>query len=656
MNLIDQSRLAKPCTHCNGADTTAKHYPSSRLLAPLAYFAVLVGGAFVAYWQMFSFFAPYDDSGYFIHTIQLFTQGQVLYNHVFTEYGPFSYELWRAVFDLVGRTVSTDTGRLSIVGVRLFSSLLLGLSCQRLTGRLAIGVIVQVLSFSVLEALGSEPMHASGVICLLFAIIIAVTSFVLPGHPRAALLLLGAIVAALTLTKVNLGCFAAIAVAYAAVMALPGLRKVAPLRWLVPTALVAIGPLIMLSNLTAQWAQNYAILGVAGGLALVLATDPPPLHASAGDEEEARRWTIWLLAGFGACMVVVIGIILIFGTTLGALFNEIVVVPASSVGITSPINLTEDVVYWAVGTVAAAWVVRRLRSDPARARPGLPGALGRILVALAIWLSIVSADPLNISPENANFALAMVLAWVAVIPSTRDERQPPWRFARLLIPSLAVLEALMAYPVAGTQVMFGSLLFLVCGAICFADGWSDLEAWSAALRTGDVALVPPSRTIMGALATALAVAFTFQFVVRPLEVSGNAYAANQELPIAGATLLRLPPEQVTTFKQITTLLRARCRSVITLPGMFSFNLWSELPAPSGLMDEPFWAQLSHAQERAALASAEATPGLCAVRNEQLAANWNAGKPPPQVPLVTFIEQDFTPIAQYAGYIVSVRRS
>jgi hypothetical protein len=601
---------------------------------------------------MFSEFAPYDDSGYFIHTIQLFTQGQVLYDRVFTEYGPFSYELWGAVFGLAGRTISTDTGRLAIVGLRLFASLLLGLSCQRLTGRLAIGVIVQVLSFSVLQELGPEPMHASGVVCLLFAITIAVMSFILPGHRRAALFILGALVAALAMTKVNVGAFAAIAVAYAAVMTLPGLWRVPPLRWLALAALVALGPLVMLGNLTAQWAQDYAFLSVAGGLALVVATDTPSLRTCVGDGDEARRWAIWLLAGFGACAVVVTGIVLALGTSLGAMFHEIVVVPASGVGVTIPINLTEDVVYWAVGGVAAAWVVRRLRAASVRAQPGLPGAVGRILAALAIWLSIVSADPLNISPENASFALAMVLAWVAAIPSSRDDGSLRGRFTRLLIPSLAVLEALMAYPVAGTQVMFGSLLFLVCGAICFADGWSDLEAWGIARRAGDGALAP--RTIMTALATALAVALTFHYVVRPIEVSGNAYAANPHLPIAGATRLHLPANQVTTFKQITTLLRARCHSVITLPGMFSFNLWSGLPAPSGLMDEPFWAQLSRAQERSALASAQAAPGLCAVRNDQLAANWNEGKPPPQVPLVSFIEHDFTPVGQYEGYVVSVR--
>jgi hypothetical protein len=160
---------------------------------------------------------------------------------------------------------------------------------------------------------------------------------------------------------------------------------------------------------------------------------------------------------------------------------------------------------------------------------------------------------------------------------------------------------------------------------------------------------------MVALAVALAISLAFQYVVRPFEFWGSAYAANPHLPIAGATDLHLPPAQVATFTEITTLLRAHCHSVITLPGMFSFNLWSELPAPSGLAAEPFWSLLSPTQQQVALVSAKATSGLCAVSNSQLAANWDGGKPPPQVPLVKFIEQDFVPVAQYEGYVVSFRR-
>jgi hypothetical protein len=622
-----------------------------RLVTPLPYLLVLIAGAFAAYWAMFTQFEPYDDSGYFINSIHLFSHGQALYDRVWTDYGPFSYELWAAVFGLTGQALTTDSSRLAIVALWLLSSLLLGVSSQRLTGRLAIGVIVQVLSFSVLTALANEPMHASGVVCLLLGLAVTVIAFVLPRRARAGLITLGALVAALALTKVNVGGYAAIAVAYATVIALPALRQVAALRWLAAAAVVAIGPLLMAGDLSQRWIQEYAILAVAGGLALVLVSTLPDAGVGAGtDDPSARSWTAWLLGGFAVCAVIVIGIVLALGASLGGFIRETVLVPLhQGHAFTQPTSFNALYVVWGVGMIAAAGAVRRmLAGSRADAQPQLLGALGRILAALLIWL------PIALARHRANFDLAITLAWVAAIPSTRDHHSAQGRFVRVLIPALAVLQALVAFPVAGSQVRFGSLLFLICGAICFADGWSDLEAWGAAgAATYDMRTL---RTAMVALSATLAVALALQSVLSPLQSSRKAYDAQPRLPIAGATRLHLPAAQVSTFTHITTLLRRRCQSVITLPGLLSLNLWSGLPAPSGLTAEPFWHLLSRPQERTALARARATPGLCAVRNNQLAAFWDDGKPLPQVPLVRFIEHEFSPIARYRGYVVSVRRS
>jgi hypothetical protein len=630
--------------------------------AVAAYLSVLVGSAFAAYWAMFSEFAPYDDSGFFINSIRLFSQGRALYDEVFSDYGPFSYEFWGALFGLASRTLSTDSGRLAVIVLWLLTSLLFGLSCQRLTGRLSIGLIAQILSFAILTALNAEPMHASGVVCLLFASIVAVVAFVQPSRPRTAMLALGVLVAALLLTKINVGGFAGIATAYAAVIALPALRRVAALRLVAACILVAVGPVVILNDLSQQWAQDYAILAFAGSLSIVLVTYPASDQRNSDSREtakraarEARRWVAWLLAGFAGCAAAVIGVILALGTTPGAFLHDTVAVPSHQrTAFTLPISLNGEVVYWAVGAVAGAWSVRQFRAIAGgKSEPAPTPAIARVLAGLAIWLSIVAADPLNISP-NAAFALAIVLAWIAAIPSIGDDGSPRVRFVRAFLPSLAVTQALMAYPVAGAQVDFGSVLFVVCGAICFADGWNELSAWGAARGAPNRGSAP--RMLMTALATGLAVALAFQYVVRPMEFWGDAYATNPSLPIAGAHDLHLPAPRVATYKQIVTLLRARCRSVITLPGLLSFNLWSELPAPSGLTAEPFWHLLSAGEQRAALARAQATPGLCAVRNDQLAANWDGGKAPPMVPLVAFIEQQFVPIAQYEGYVVGVRRS
>jgi hypothetical protein len=323
-----------------------------------------------------------------------------------------------------------------------------------------------------------------------------------------------------------------------------------------------------------------------------------------------------------------------------------VIVPThQSAAYTAPIALSRAVILWAAIWLAAAWLVRRLRRAGAASsgQVALLGALGRILAALAIWFSSVTADPIQ---------LALPLIWVAAIPSSRDDRSARTRFTRVFIPALAVLQGLQAYPVAGTQLKFGSLLFLVCGAVCFADGWSDLEASGAREA---VAGLSSRRTVMAAFAAILAAGLVLGYVVRPMKTWSNTYSANPRLPIAGASDLHLPAQQVATFAHITTLLRARCHSLLTLPGLLSFNLWSGLPAPSGLTAQPFWHLLSTEQQRTALASAKAAPGLCLVRNDHVAAKWGNGSPPPQVPLVVFMERDFAPIARYDGYVVAVRR-
>jgi hypothetical protein len=617
-----------------------------RWLAPVVYGAVLAGSAFAGYWAMFSEFAPYDDSGWFINSIRLFNEGHALYDHVFTYYGPFSFELWRGVFLLAGHGVTTDSGRLAIVVLWLFTSLLIGVSCQRLTGRLSIGVIAQVLSFNLLTVLNKEPMHASGVVSALLAISVAIISLLQAGRVPWGLIALGALVAAAVLTKINVGGFYAIAVLYALVMTWPSLRRLLALRWLVALCLVGVGPVLMLRNLSHQWTQDYAILAAASALAVVLMTSAAA-DADAGGAQEALRWARWLLAGFVGCAVVLIAVVLALGSSPGALFESIIIVPTRQASVfTAPAALSRAVVVWAAIWLVAAWLVRRLwaSSRLGVSRPEPLGALGRILAAVAIWLSTVTSDPLQI---------ALPLLWISAIPSTRDDGSAHVRFVRILIPVLAVLQGLQAYPVAGAQTKVGSLMFIVCGAVCFADGWSDLEAWRA--RSG-VEGLRSLRTLMGVLAAVLAAALVLAYVARPAKNWSDTYSANRRLPIAGASYLRLPAPQVVTFTRITNLLRARCHSVISLPGLLSFNLWSGLPGPSGLVGEAFWHEMSATQQLEALAAAKATPGLCLVRNDYLAAKWGRGTPPPQVPLVVYMKRDFVPIARYEGYVVAVRRS
>jgi hypothetical protein len=88
--------------------------------------------------------------------------------------------------------------------------------------------------------------------------------------------------------------------------------------------------------------------------------------------------------------------------------------------------------------------------------------------------------------------------------------------------------------------------------------------------------------------------------------------------------------------------------------LYSFNLWSGLPTPTPLTGaQPYWQFLTAAQQRQLLAKAKASPGLCVVRDDP-ASDYN-GVPPPRVPIIAFIQDDFIPFANYPPYVVELRR-
>ena len=94
----------------------------------------------------------------------------------------------------------------------------------------------QALVFTALGVLTNEPMHPVGIIALLLAAIVVVSSLVRERSSPYAMAALGALVAALVLVKINVGFFALVSVALAAAVSYPLLSS---RRW--PRVLVEAG-------------------------------------------------------------------------------------------------------------------------------------------------------------------------------------------------------------------------------------------------------------------------------------------------------------------------------------------------------------------------------------------------------------------------------
>ena len=68
---------------------------TARWIRPLAFAAVSAFLTIAGYFRIFNWFAPWDDEGYMLVSLDAFHRGGRLYDEVYTSYGPFYFEMTR---------------------------------------------------------------------------------------------------------------------------------------------------------------------------------------------------------------------------------------------------------------------------------------------------------------------------------------------------------------------------------------------------------------------------------------------------------------------------------------------------------------------------------------------------------------------------------
>lgn len=597
--------------------------------AALAFAAVTCVLAPVAYVTMFSLFNAYDDEGYFLLTLRDYLSGQALYTQVTSIYGPFYYETMAGLFKLLGLAPGHDSGRWVTLAVWLVTSLIGGLVAHRLTRNLWLAVAAQFVTFHVLTALGSESMHPAGVVGLLLMCLAGAAAF-RPAQPRTTGVLIGAIVAALCLVKVNVGAFAAVAVVFAFAGSLKGRWR----QFLLPSTLAVMVLLpfgLMASQLSRDWVLELALVAsmaaAAVGIAALKAT---PSHADAPPAG-------WLLAGGSAVVVACLGVAIAGGTAPGDLLNGLVLVawrlPQLYVW---AIGINPLVVAWSLLCLVAATATLVLPAAsrlPAGAAPGI-----RVIAGLLTWTLVL------LLPSSL-FLLALPLAWLAAQAPRETAGGPTFGYARLLLPALAVLESLQAYPIAGMQLSLAALTLVPLGGLILADGMSQLGSSAQQLQSRFARLA--SRAAPAALLLGI-VAFQFFGYLAWLE-----FDSGRPLGLPGAGSVRLQDQRGADLRALVVAVDRECSSFITFPGMASFYLWTGQQSPAQLYS-PWMFAMDGAAQRSAVSQIENRPRLCVVKNQAVIDFWAEGRPVPGRPLVDFIGTDFVRFGSYGDYELLVR--
>jgi hypothetical protein len=615
----------------------------------LAFAAVTLVTALIAHPRIFTGFASYDDEGYMLTALKGFVNHGDLYDRVFTQYGPFYYEVWGGIFSLFGIAVTHDAGRTATMVAWIVSSLVLGLVTARITASILLGVLVQMLSFSALQVLCNEPMHPGGIICLLLVAIVAISCFVRDRISLYAMAALGAAVAALLLVKINLGVFAIASLALACTVSYPLLLSRRWLRPLVEAGFIAIPLLLMRGDLGEGWARHYSFHVAAAALAVVIV-----LRARDRERREDEELG-WLLAGFAVLAIAVCVAIVGSGTSFGGLIDGVIRQPLRQAGaFMIPLQLSRrlygiDVL--ALGSAAAYWYASRRRSAPEEGTWLALISLFSIGIGVLMALSVIGKTLLFDAGEFPGYSLSLLpFAWVALIAPVPTPSGSRTSFARLLLPLLAVLQALHAYPVAGSQTLWASFLLIPVGAICVAEGVRGLAASVTALSDRR------ALTGFGAVLAVVLLWFVVNATLRePLRDAPDAYDGEVSLGLPGAGDIHVNPEEAVLYGRITTAIDESCTALVMFPGMDSFYLWTEEEPPTGYTATGWPTLFDDSHQERVVEDTRSIAGLCLLKNVPLAAGWGNGRIP-RGPLVDYLGRGFVSLARFGDYTLLRRDS
>ncbi len=532
--------------------------------------------ALAGFWLLFSTFLIYDDEGYVLLSLKNFSLYGHLYDRVYTQYGPFVYLLYDALHRVFGFGFSNTAGR----WITLINWLGAAAVCATLVARQTRSVLWTAFTlagvFTYLWVMINEPVHPGGLLALLVALgAWAGSEAWTAGRYERFAVTVASIGAALTFTKINVGVFfLGAAFVWLAVNTTPP-RAARTLAWLAAAGCAALPFGLMRTLFAEPWVRLFALVFSGGALAALLAA-----RVVARPVVTARVWT-WFAGALLAASALIAAGTLARGTSLRGLVDGVVFEPMKHPGVYF------FAMNWRIGTGLLALASLALASGAMRAGWQTEAwfrqfAAAARLAAGAVFL----CTPLQIIPTSLaawGMCYGVTLAWLFVVPLRDDDRHAP---VRAWVALVLVFEFLHAFPVAGTQVNWGTFLWVPLLALGLHDaapvwqGW--LGRWS---RCASIA------------GTIFIVAVTVTMPWQLGKIGRSHYTSNQPLGVAGAENIRPSNDIVYAVRIMCENLRAHADLLFSFPGLYSANLWTGLPTPTLANATHWFSLLSPAQQQ-----------------------------------------------------------
>jgi hypothetical protein len=545
---------------------------------PVALLAVLL--AIIGAGLLWTTLMMYDDEVYVLYSLRTFCEIGGLYEKVFSQYGPIFY-LWNWLLHVAGLDFTNTSARLLTLAYWLVAAGTGAAIVARLTRSAVATAAVLSGVFLHLWPMISEPSHPGGPICAIVGLVAWLgLNERFSSNTRAAWI--GAAGAALVLTKINTGIF--LLAGAGAWWLLSADRIACSRRWRLTLAgaLVLLPLLVMQRLFTEEWVRIFALVTTTAAAATVIAL--PTRHERSVPLAALWRGALAGLAVTGAT----VAFIRTAGTSWSALLEGVVLGPLRHpTAYAAFVKWRPGAAVLAAGSILAiAWLVRQ----PAARR--LPWVTAVRLIATSFYLLCWS----NLLPLDMHaFALSYGLTAIAwfVLPLRDDDSTAG---ARGWLALLAVTQALHAFPVAGSQISWGTFLWLPLAALGVHDALQALAARWPQIAKGPLRHLAPV-TVAGLVAWN-GVAFV-RMVDQRLDDSDT-------LGLPGAASLQLPLNFTSTARILAHNATLHADMLFSLPGMLSFHHWSGVPPPTSVNTTHWFTLLSPAQQEAIRARLEAS--------------------------------------------------
>jgi hypothetical protein len=578
------------------------------------FFAAIEG--FSAFYRMFSGFKPWDDEGYFMITVKQFLDGHSLYSQVFSQYGPFYYLYEWVLFHVIRTPVSHDSVRCLALLAWLVIPLISAWSVHHVTRSIPLGVAAQLAVFQLFGLLSWEPGHPTELTEILVAAGMLLMLYVERDDQRRWVLpCLGAIVASMMLTKINVGGLFGIAVGLG-LLAHTRRSRLMQVVWNASLLAAVILPFVLTHRLASQaWARNFAIVVALSFSAVVLS-----IYKKSSDAFYLRGFAVFLLSAAGSGLLIFL-FVRMNGTSLGMLLEGLLIAPWHSVGafVFPTVISSTDVLLAATAVPLAAAYSMESRDDERGmtwlkiSAPWLKGAFGAVML-LAVLLS--GSSLLNSTHWLIAHGTPFVFLVLLPEPMGGSPKLPFWRVAWCLV---AMFQILQTYPVAGSDAAAAVYPMLLVAAICVDDF----------LKYLPFVLPQTESKFVGRFNFSAVLLIVALFSIRDYFVQRAQYLQNVPLDLPGAVWIRLPSEQASQYQQITSWIKTSADTFVTLPGMYSFYFWAQVDPPTCRNVTHWMTLLPETDQRQIVRVLGQHPHAAVIYSPEMAAFWHRPENLPQ---------------------------